>query len=173
MSTEALRGTSRHQFLGRRNELSARLEMDRRKGQDGYGRRLRHQTRCDPSGSNLYRRSDRLGSVNHCGAGRSRVALQPSRCRLSEISRTLRGAFFDRRSRLPLPGTFRTQNNIERTGMHLLSWNLGGDSHESRVPLSCWSSCRCLIDCAAAVRPKRHSNVANGNSLGRRHHLAS
>src|SRR6266436_3971430 len=63
MSTEALRGTSQHQFLGRRNELSARLEMDRRKGQNGYGRRLRHQTRCDPSGSNLYRRSCRLGSV--------------------------------------------------------------------------------------------------------------
>src|SRR5207302_8528258 len=61
-STEALRGTSRHQFLGRRNELSARLEMDRRKGQNGYGRRLRHQTRCDPSSSNLYRRSYRLGS---------------------------------------------------------------------------------------------------------------
>src|SRR5437764_6685897 len=66
-STEALRGTSRHQFLGRRNELSARLEMDRRKGQNGYGRRLRHQTRCDPSGSNLYRRSYRLGSVTNAG----------------------------------------------------------------------------------------------------------
>src|SRR5258707_9058661 len=63
MSTEALRGTSRHQFLGRRNELSGRLEMDCRKGQNGYGRRLRHQTGCDPSGSNLYRRSHRLGSV--------------------------------------------------------------------------------------------------------------
>jgi hypothetical protein len=72
-STGALRGTSRHQFLGRRNELSARLEMDRRKGQNGYGRHLRHQTRCDPSGSNLYRRCYRLGSVNHCGADRSRA----------------------------------------------------------------------------------------------------
>ncbi len=114
MSTEALRGTSQHQFLGRRNELSARLEMDRRKGQNGYGRRLRHQTRCDPSGSNLYRRSYRLGSVICRGQvararevrflvlAPSRTALQPSRRRLSEISRTLRGAFFDRRSRLPL-----------------------------------------------------------------------
>ena len=58
-----LRGTSRHQFLRPRTELSARLEMDCRKGQNGYGRLLRHQTRCGPSGSNLYRRSYRLGSV--------------------------------------------------------------------------------------------------------------
>ena len=32
-----------------------------------------HQTRCDPSGSDLYRRGYRLGSVNHRGAGRSRA----------------------------------------------------------------------------------------------------
>src|SRR5882757_8547021 len=104
-STEALRGTSRHQFLCRRNELSAQLEMDCRKGQDGYGRRLRHQTRCDPSGSNLYRRSYRLGSVNHCGAW-SRAALQPSRHWPSEISRSLRALPFDRSSRLTLLALF-------------------------------------------------------------------
>jgi hypothetical protein len=74
MSTEALREASRHQFLGRRNELSARLEMDCRKGQNGFGGRLRHETGCDPSGSNLYRISNRLGSVNH--GGRSRAVLQ-------------------------------------------------------------------------------------------------
>jgi hypothetical protein len=79
MSTEALRGTSWHQFFGRRNELSAQLEMDRGKVQDGFGRRLRHQTRCNPSGSDLYRRSYRLGSVNRCGAGRSRTAAVLSR----------------------------------------------------------------------------------------------
>ena len=109
MSTEALRGTSRHQFLGCRNELSAQLEMDRRKGQNGFGGRLRHQTRCDPSGSNLYRRSYRLGSVNHrVGRSRARSSISGSgpepdgaQTLLSEISRTLRGAFFDRRSRLP------------------------------------------------------------------------
>ena len=43
MSTEALREASRHQFLGRRNELSAQLEMDCRKGQNGFGGRLRHE----------------------------------------------------------------------------------------------------------------------------------
>src|SRR3954449_10728274 len=74
MSTEALREASRHQFLGRRNELSAQLEMDCRKGQNGFGGRLRHETGCDPSGSNLYRISNRLGSVNR--GGRSRAVLQ-------------------------------------------------------------------------------------------------
>jgi hypothetical protein len=67
MSTEVFRGTSQHQFLGCRNELSAQLEVDRRKGQDGFGRRLCHPTRCDPSGSSLYRRRYRLGGVNHYG----------------------------------------------------------------------------------------------------------
>jgi hypothetical protein len=79
MSTEALRGTSRHQFLGRRNELSAQLEMDRGKVQDSFGRRVRHQTRCDPSGSDLYRRSYRLGRVTRCAADRSRTAAVLSR----------------------------------------------------------------------------------------------
>jgi hypothetical protein len=93
MSTEALRGTSRHQFLCRRNELSARLEMDGRKEQNGYGRRLRHQTRCDPSGSNLYRRSHRLGSVNHCGAGRTRGAPTLTTLAVSDKP-VVAGAFF-------------------------------------------------------------------------------
>jgi len=48
-----------------------------------------------------------------------------------------------------------------------------GRSYESLVTLRCESCCRYLIDCTAAVRPKRHSNVANRNALGRRHHLAS
>ena len=85
MSTEALREASRHQFLGRRNELSAQLEMDCRKGQNGFGGRLRHETGCGPSGSNLYRISNRLGSVNR--GGRSRAVLQRFQRLMSLLAR--------------------------------------------------------------------------------------
>ena len=36
-----------------------------------------------------------------------------------------------------------------------------------------FSSCRYFIDCTAAVRPERYSNVAKRDTLGRRHHLSS
>lgn len=54
-----------------------------------------------------------------------------------------------------------------------LSAHLGGHGYEVFVTLRCESSCRYLIDCTAAVRPERHGNVANRNTLGRRRHLAS
>src|SRR3954468_4298484 len=85
MSTEALREASRHQFLGRRNELSAQLEMDCGKGQNGFGGRLRHETGCDPSGSNLYRISNRLSSVNH--GGRTSAVLQRFQRLMSLLAR--------------------------------------------------------------------------------------
>jgi hypothetical protein len=142
MSTEALRGTSRHQFLGRRNELSAQLEMDRRKGQNGFGGCLRHQTRCDPSGSNLYRRSYRLGSVSH-RAGRSRLRSSISgpspepdgaQTLLSEISWTLCGAFFNRRSRPPLLTLCMVRPRVARGFVNLADCGLA-----SMYPASDWS----------------------------------
>lgn len=57
-------------------------------------------------------------------------------------------------------------------GWNWLSPHLGGQSYEVFVTLRGESSCRYLVDCAIAVRPKQHSNGANRNTLGRRHHLA-
>src|SRR5260370_2529709 len=70
--TEVIRGTSWHRFLGCRNEFPRRLEMDRGKRQDGLGRRLRHQARCDPSGPNLYRCGGRLGRIDEIRIARHR-----------------------------------------------------------------------------------------------------
>jgi hypothetical protein len=53
--------------------------------------------------------------------------------------------------RNPAPRSFvltliKSENKIVRSGWHLLSWNLEGDSHESIVTLRCGSSCRDHVD---------------------------
>src|SRR6266852_783232 len=80
-----------------------------------------------------------------------------------------------RRALRTWPGLPHSHQNVISCvlGWNWLSPHLGGHSDEVFVTLRCESSCRYLIDCTAAVRPKRHSNVANRNALGRRHHLAS
>lgn len=66
-----------------------------------------------------------------------------------------------------------SERDILRSGWNWLSLHLGGCSYEVFVTLRRESSGRYLVDGPAPVRPKRHGNVANRNSLGRSHRLAS